>query len=1038
MFSNRGRIILAVFLAALLGGTSAQGQEEGLFTSLAPDALVVLDLSGSMNWTPAGSTMYTATNCDSTTAAFYTASGTGHTLACSISSTGSVPKYAANTSCIEPFYRTTATSHPADCSRMAIAKRAIFNILDDTGDGTVNTQDEQSLNVRIGYMRFYNCGADDTGGSYSSGCNSLVWGINSRYSRIYCNSSTSCTSASSAGTSVSGESATGGTPLASSLAEAKLYLDAHKAADTAGACRQKFVILVTDGSDTYACGGSGAEDQTDQYKRRRATVDKAKALSDAGYQVFVVGFGPTMPHWVQNTLNWAAYVGGTDNPLTGNSGNTSAYIPQASCAVTATTHHNIDSDGDHYYATSNDPGELPLSGYAFLATSAAELNDALKQAVSMIREATYSFSLASVSSQRTIDENNIYEASFTPINRDPFWDGHLKKLALNADGTVGSAVWDAGTVMASQAAGTRTIKTYKGGVLVDFTTGTITRGDLGVNTDAERDAIVGFFRGEAAYNPDDWKLGDVFHSNPIVIGTPASYFTDNRDAYNAFDAFRSSTPRTSVNGKRLVLIGANDGQIHALLTGSGQEAWSFIPPNFLPKLKNIAHTANPTGLTHQYFVDGPVAAADVWLGPTGDGRSKNAADWKTILMVGEGRGGATNPWSSSSSCDSGFNAAYNSTYPYYCGYYAFDLTNSTVPVYKWRVNPNAGQAPYLGDPWSKPEFGRVKIAGNETWVAFIGGGYNATDCTGVGTCDSRGKGFYVIDLKTGDILWSYTHGDNGTMDYSVPGIAAIVDTDNDGFVDTAYIGDLGGNIWRFKFCTDADTSSCGTGNWSGGMLFNGSSGRPIFTQPSVAKDNKGQIWVEWGTGDKTDPTATTFQEKFFAAKDTDRSTTLSITNLDNITGGTYTDSPTKKGWYINLGVGGEKILADPAIFGGLVYFSTYTPPGGNNPCNQAGTANLYGVNFATGAGGIAVYADGQPVGVPTRSMSVGTGIPTAPVISFKPIGAGGGGAGSSPTDLYLTVSGGAGMDVSTQRVNFNPPTLSNRTNILFWKDRRLE
>jgi hypothetical protein len=47
-------------------------------------------------------------------------------------------------------------------------------------------------------------------------------------------------------------------------------------------------------------------------------------------------------------------------------------------------------------------------------------------------------------------------------------------------------------------------------------------------------------------------------------------------------------------------------------------------------------------------------------------------------------------------------------------------------------------------------------------------------------------------------------------------------------------------------------------------------------------------------------------------------------------------------------------------------------------------------------------------------------------------------AGDSPVDLYLTVSGGAGMNVSTQRVNFDPPTLANRTNILFWKDRRLE
>ncbi|RPJ39464.1 MAG: hypothetical protein EHM27_09345, partial [Deltaproteobacteria bacterium] len=43
----------------LFGGGIAFAQEEALFTSVAPDALLVLDLSGSMRWTPNGSRMYT-------------------------------------------------------------------------------------------------------------------------------------------------------------------------------------------------------------------------------------------------------------------------------------------------------------------------------------------------------------------------------------------------------------------------------------------------------------------------------------------------------------------------------------------------------------------------------------------------------------------------------------------------------------------------------------------------------------------------------------------------------------------------------------------------------------------------------------------------------------------------------------------------------------------------------------------------------------------------------------------------------------------
>lgn len=1019
-----------------------EDDESGLFTTVAPDTLLVLDLSGSMLWTPAGEVMYTSASvdCDSGNGPFYSDPQPGYSEACTINPYSTVPKY-SNSSCSGPFYRTSGNGYTTDCSRLAIAKRAIFDILDDNNDNVINTADEQNMNIRFGYMRFYNCSSssDEQRGiySYSGGCNALIKEIGTKYSRIYCNSNTSCSSSSSSSSSVSGESANGGTPLAAALHEAKLYLDYHKSRDAAASCRQKFVILVTDGADTYACSGNGTESQRDQYKRRRETVAKAKALADAGYKVFVIGFGNPMPHYLRNTLNWAAFYGGTDNPLVANSGDPSAYDPSSvtSCQDTSTDVHNIEGDGSHYYATSNDPGEIPLSGYAFLATTANELTVALRQAIEMIREATYSFSLASVSSQRTQDENYLYEASFQPMNNDPFWLGHLKKYSINSDGSVGSEVWDAGTVMQSATPSSRTIKTLIGGSLVDFST-SISRTYFDVATDAQRDAIVGYIRGDSTYNPDNWKLGDIFHANPVTIGTPSFSYEDLRDANNAFATFRSANVRTSANGKRIVVVGANDGQFHAFRTSNGSEAWSFIPPNILPKLKNIAHSSHPTGLLHQYFVDGPVTVADVWLG-SGSGYNKSASEWKTLLIFGEGRGGSSTLWSSSSSCDSDFNSQYSPTYQYYCGYYAFDITDTLNPVFKWKITPSSTLAPYLGQPWSRFAIGRVKINGNEKWVGFVGAGYNASDCAGGGGCDPRGKGFYVVDLSDGSVLWSYTRADNPNMNYSLPASPAIADTDNDGFIDTAYIGDLGGSMWRFKFCTNADGGSCNTSNWSGGYLFQASTGviRPIFTTPAVAKDINSNLWVYWGTGDKTDPTAANAQEKFYALKDNDRTTTYNINDLDNITSSTYTDAPNKKGWYINLAGQGEKVLADAAVFGGVVYFTSYIPPSGGDPCSQAGSAKLYGINFTTGAGVLTASGGsgggGGGTSTPVRSIEIGTGIATTPVISFKPLGA-------MPPDLYVTVSGGSGISASTQRVNFDPPTLASRANILYWKDKRLE
>jgi len=265
-----------------------------------PDALLILDLSGSMNWTPAGGTLFVddSSHCTNHTydsgydGPYYSQSGTGHTYQCNnIPYSGSRPIYGDSTcSDATGFYKTSAGAHTTDCSRVAIAKRAIKNVLDDDNNGTVNTDDETSLGLRFGFMRFTDCSSSSGDGtSYTSGCNRRINDLNTSYSTIW--------------SSVNGQTAVGGTHLAASLNEARIYLNYHKSQDDAKDCRQKFVIVVTDGADTLACSGNGTEEQQDQYKRRRETVAKVKALADAGYKVFVVGFGAVMPHWLRNTLN---------------------------------------------------------------------------------------------------------------------------------------------------------------------------------------------------------------------------------------------------------------------------------------------------------------------------------------------------------------------------------------------------------------------------------------------------------------------------------------------------------------------------------------------------------------------------------------------------------------------------------------------------------------------------------------------------------------------------------------------------------------
>jgi len=620
-------------------------------------------------------------------------------------------------------------------------------------------------------------------------------------------------------------------------------------------CQMNFIIFVTDGLPSTNDSG-GKDSATNLMPAVLSQIDTLRTLTTSA----VPGY----------TFDINTYVLGM--------------------ALTAQSKVQLDAMAVH-------GGTADANGHAYYADNTTQLAAALAAIPADIISRTYSFTVASVSSSRVTDENFLYVASFTPVNGNPFWRGYLQKYNLNADGTLGSVAWEAGSLLAAQNYTARKIYTSNNGSLINFDT-TIPLSRFGVPDSPTESAVVGYIQGNPTYNPDGWKLGDIFHSTPTNVGTPSPFYEDYRDqsytSYacngttvlaNAFDQYRCDNTRTSANGLRLIVAGANDGQFHAFKTLDGSEKWSFVPPNLLPQLQYLAHTSIPSALPHVYLVDGPVTVADVWwksAGGTVDGTTKVKADWHTMMIFGEGDGGV-NLWSSSSQCDGNFQATYSATYNNYCGYYAFDITNtSTVPTaYNWHLGGtssiSATDAPYLGAPWSKMMVGRVRYNQGgqlyEKWVGFVGGGYNVSGCSGggaCGVCDCRGKGFYVVDLSNGQILWSYTYGNDANMQYSIPAAPASVDTDQDGFIDTVYVGDLGGNMWRFNFCRAADMPSCGISgqaiNWTGGRLYSAATVQPIFQSATVAMDNQQNIWVYWGTGNHVNPKDLTSSDTLFAVR----------------------------------------------------------------------------------------------------------------------------------------------------------------------------
>ena len=898
--------------------------------------------------------------------------------------------------------------------RLTYAKDAIYVILNaDTSNSDIDAADSQKLKIEFGYMRFQKCNPNNL-----DACIEVRDEIGSSYSDIWSHVKSE---------NISGLQS-GFTPIAAALEKAKNYFEQYN--HSAKACAEKYVILVTDGNDTLSCDGmrgieaSHAEHQKDQYKRRRASVAAAKSLAEAGIKVFVVGFSGGLNSLQKRTLNWMAYYGGTDNPIENapislnKSEPTGFYSPVAdSCAGGTTLNVDIvpgapdgcNGTSPHCFAKSNDPGSIPLEGYAFTTDDVASLTAVLKKIVGAIQAGDFSFTSPLVPSVRATDDDKfIYTASFEP-QQESFWPGHLRKYPIGDNGVIGNAIWDAGEVLQKKhnISGSRSIYTCKEGEVVPFSAEAMT--PLLMGTIAVDD-VVGYIRGEeAAYNPHaQRKLGDIFHSTLVMIGRPSTFFNDfldkkvDADGRRAFDLFREDKSRRA----KIIYAGANDGQLHAFNAEDGSERWSFIPPNLLSRLKEIQHKDDPDteSLGHQFFVDGAISAADIWVPDVGNasgGSSKDKSEWNTYLILGEGRGGEQTLWSKNASCEYEFSASYKDNYPFYCGFYALDVTEPTGPHLKWILHPNAADAPYFGQPWGKPVIGRVMDGNKEIWVAFLGGGFNG------------GHGVFSFKMSNGEILWR--KAGQADMAHDLVAAPLLVDTDQDGFIDRVYAADLGGNVWRLKLCKKGE--ACTHASWEGQLLFKGSGSEKIFSSLTAARDKNGRLWIYWGTGDRSDPSAVAnVPDRIYAVQDDDTST-FALQSLG--TSDQYkVNQKLYNGWYYVFTARGEKMISDPLMLNKVLYFTTYVPADtmGADACFKVGYSNFYAMNFTTGEGTLAHGA---------RYKNVGTGMASSAVVSMTKTG----------SDAFIARTHSNGKPDDRVPLSHSEALI---TTILYWRDKRIK
>jgi type IV pilus assembly protein PilY1 len=404
--------------------------------------------------------------------------------------------------------------------------------------------------------------------------------------------------------------------------------------------------------------------------------------------------------------------------------------------------------------------------------------------------------------------------------------------------------------------------------------------------------------------------------------------------------------------------------------------------------------------------------ADVWFYSDPADTTKSWDEWRTVLVCGLRKGGNT--------------------------YFALDITDTLNPKYLWEFpkSTDAATLAIVGQSWSEPVIGRVKIekGGNlvERWVAFIGGGFDPSEK--VDKDATIGKAFFVVDMKTGEIIWQFLYDKNDSikkwMTHALPASPTAVDTNFDGYVDKVYIGDMGGQMWVFDVSFDESTKKSDS-LWAGKRLFTapkgGSEKHNIYYAPAVAFDKNGIPWVYFGTGDREDPTDyNNEQERFYAVKDDgsgdyprDEGDLKDVTlDKDN----TFAVDTTKKGWYIKLEKSGkqlEKVLAKPTVFNRLLYFTTYTYTQSADLCAVAGISKDYIVEYLSGGGALSVDDLSDLSGTAgARSREIGVGAPSAPVISVNMKG--------KASVIIMTTSG----QIFSQTA-FSPTTSRE---ILYWRD----
>lgn len=482
------------------------------------------------------------------------------------------------------------------------------------------------------------------------------------------------------------------------------------------------------------------------------------------------------------------------------------------------------------------------------------------------------------------------------------WSGNLFAYPVDSNGNINKAAekWNGAAEhldLLNFDTGRRIVTMKSDGTKIPFRWADLFAGQqTSLDADAiKSQAILNYVRGDRSNeNPNGVLfrkrksvLGDIIHSRP--------FFVDG------------ATP--------LVYVGANDGMLHVFNANTGDEVYAYVPSMLIPKLKLLA-PVSPATYTHTHFVDAsPNIGSIVVSGVT-----------KQILVGGLGAGGKglyaldiTSDASAPPTTEAGA-----------AGRILWEITNTTV-----NNGPSTSYA-NLGYTYGVPLIAKVNTG---VHAVIAGNGYvNTNTGRAMLYVINAADGTRIAELDTGAV------GVGGPNGLSPP---AAVDTDGNGTADTAYAGDLDGNLWKFNLSNLLATA------WTATKLFTTSPAQAITVAPTVAQHPDGGYLVCFGTGRTLTPSDMTDASTHYAYCIWDGAPLLNDTLLtQTLTEKTYTSGsvtePVRtatnnapnwaaglgnhKGWRVALPKAGERVVGEGSfIANARFYFNSFNPTIDNTP-----------------------------------------------------------------------------------------------------------